>query len=123
MVAMSFALAMLFALHWLGGMLARVCHLPVPGGLVGMLLLVAVLLGLRRVPLGLQRISQVLLPHLMLLFIPLIAGVALQGGQLRAQWLPFVAACVLGAVVALVVTAWTLRWMLARTQAGAARGP
>lgn len=123
MVAATLALAMLFALHWLGGTLSSVCHLPVPGGLVGMLLLVAVLLGLRRVPTGLQRVSQALLPHLMLLFIPLIAGVALQGELLRAQWLPFVAACVMGAVAALVVTAWTLRWMLTRTQAGASRGP
>lgn len=112
------ALAILIGLQWAGERLAAWAQWPVPGALVGMGLL---LLGLRlrgRVGVGLQQASQVLLQHLMLLFIPLVAGILPLVQDGRAQWLPLLASCVLGAVVTLLATAWVLRWMLARTDTG-----
>lgn len=107
------ALAFLLGLQLCGEVLARLLGLPLPGGLVGMMLLLAWLLLRRRSGKAMQETSQALLQNLMLLFIPFIAGIVAQAQYIRAEWLPFIAACVLGAVVSLLVTAWTLRWMLA----------
>ena len=110
------ALTTLLLLQLTGDILARLLHLPLPGSLVGMLLLLAGLLVRGHVSPELQQTSQAMLQNLMLLFIPFIAGIVAQLEHVRAQWLPFVAACVLGAVVSLVATAWTFRWMLARRE-------
>jgi putative effector of murein hydrolase LrgA (UPF0299 family) len=112
----SFALLLLLQLC--GELLARLLHLPLPGALVGMLLLLAGLLVRGRIGQTLQDTSTALLQNLMLLFIPLIAGVMVQADYLAAQWLPFFAACVGGAVLSLLASAWTLRWMLDRQRGG-----
>ena len=114
------ALATLLGLQLIGEMLAGWLKLPLPGGLIGMLLLLVWLLIRKRCDPAMHQTSQVLLQNLMLLFIPFIAGIVAQTDFIKAQWLPFVAACVLGAVVSLVVTAWTLQRML---KAADARGP
>lgn len=109
-------LAILVLLQLCGEILARLLGLPLPGGLVGMLLLLVGLIIHGEVGSDMQRTSQALLQNLMLLFIPFIAGVMAQLEQLKSQWLPFLATCVLGALVSLIATAWTLRWMLALQQ-------
>ena len=110
--AMIRALSILILLQWGGEVLAKGMRLPLPGSLVGMLLLLAWLMTRGRLSQGMQQTSQALLQNLMLLFIPFITGIIAQAKQVSAQWLPFLAACVLGAVVSLIATAWTLRWML-----------
>lgn len=62
-----------------------------------MLLLIG-LLFYKRLPKPLEDTAQVLLQNMMLLFIPVIAGVMLEFG-LRREWLPFVLACVAGAAI------------------------
>jgi len=46
-------------------------------------------------------------------------GVMMHVDRVAAEWLPFLAACLVGAAVTLVVTALTLQWMLKRRRAGA----
>lgn len=106
------ALTILVLLQLSGEILAGALHIPLPGGLVGMLLLLAWLIFSRQLSQEMQQTSQFLLQNLMLLFIPFIAGIIAQFEHISAQWLPFIAACVLGTVIALIATAWTLRWML-----------
>jgi len=79
-----------------------------------MLILLGVLLLRGQASRELQQTSQVLLQNLMLLFIPFIVGIVAQFEHFADQWLPFVSACILGAIISLVATAWTLRWMLSR---------
>jgi putative effector of murein hydrolase LrgA (UPF0299 family) len=112
------SLSILVLLQLGGEVLAKALSLPLPGGLVGLLLLLLALLVRRRVDSEMQQTSQVLLQNLMLLFIPFIAGIVAQLDQLKAQWLSFLAACVLGAVASLVATAWTLRRMLSARPQG-----
>ncbi|ODU58216.1 MAG: murein hydrolase transporter LrgA [Comamonadaceae bacterium SCN 68-20] len=113
------ALTILVVLQLVGEFLARLLHLPLPGGLIGMLLLLAALLIRGRVSPELQGTSEALLQNLMLLFIPFIAGILAQLEHVRAQWLPFVASCVLGAVLSLIATAWAFQWMLKRQERAA----
>lgn len=111
---MLYAIAVLFAFQLLGEFLARVSGLPLPGALIGTLLLLLGLLFYKRLPKPLEDTAQVLLQNMMLLFIPVIAGVMLEFGHLRQEWLPFVLACVVGAAITFIATAITFRFFLQR---------
>ncbi len=115
------AIALILSLQWAGELLVRALGLPAPGALVGMGLLFVLLLCLRRVPDSLQQLTQGLLRHMMLLLMPAVAGIAVHYPLLARDWLPFLASCALGALLTFVVTAWTLRFMMRRRGAAAAR--
>lgn len=106
----AFALLLVFQL--VGEVLVQTLSLPLPGPLVGMLLLFAGLLFRGALPQGLADAAKALLSHLMLLFIPAVTGVMMYVDRIGREWLPFLAACLLGAAVTMAVTALTLRWML-----------
>ncbi|CAN7750888.1 CidA/LrgA family protein [Pseudorhodoferax sp. LjRoot39] len=114
---MLYAIATLFLLQALGDALVRLAGWPLPGSVVGMLALFGGLLVLRRVPAGLDQGAKALLPHMMLLFIPSVAGVMLHFERVAREWRPFLLASVFGAVVTLVVTALVLKWLLGRQAA------
>ena len=118
---MLYALATLFAFNLLGELLVRVSGLPLPGALVGTLMLLIGLLFYKRLPKPLEDTAQVLLQNMMLLFIPVIAGVMLEFDHLRREWLPFVLSCVVGAAITFTATALTFRFFLQRERAKSAK--
>ena len=109
---MLYALTTLLVFQLLGDLLVRALRLPLPGALAGLLLLLAALLALGRVPAALERLSNGLLQNMMLLFIPSVAGVMLHFGHLAREWLPFAVSGIAGAGVTFAVTAWTMRRVL-----------
>lgn len=109
----AFALLLVFQL--IGEVAVQLLPLPLPGPLVGMLLLFATLVLRGVLPPALGEAANALLGHLMLLFIPAVTGVMMYFERIGQEWLPFFAACILGAAVTLAVTALTLRWMLKLT--------
>lgn len=121
---MLYAITALFAFQLLGELLVRLLDIPLPGALAGMLLLLAALLMLGRVPQALEQTAGALLRNMMLLFIPAVAGVMLHFDRIAREWLPFLVACIAGAAITLVVTAWTLSRLLHKTppQAGTDEG-
>ena len=98
-------LALLLVCQLIGEVVTRAANLPVPGPVLGMVLLLAGLLALRRVPEALERTSHGLLDNLSLLFVPAGAGIVRHLGILRAQWLPIVAAIAGSTVLAMLVAA------------------
>lgn len=109
----GFAALLVFQL--LGEALVQGLGLPLPGPLLGMLLLFAALAWRGGVPEPLREGAGALLQHLMLLFIPAVAGVMLHVERIRSEWLAFALAGIGGAAVTMAVTALTLRWMIRRT--------
>ncbi|NYT57612.1 CidA/LrgA family protein [Alcaligenaceae bacterium] len=109
---MLFAVTVLFIMQAAGEVLVRLTGLPLPGSLIGMLLMLGALMAYGRVPTGLRDTCHHMLKHLMLLFIPLVAGIMLYVGPLEREWIPFLLACVVGVGLTVMVTAVTLRWML-----------
>ncbi|MBM7644871.1 holin-like protein [Scopulibacillus daqui] len=74
-VCVCLQIALLFVFYLIGNELQNLLHLPVPGSIIGMILLF-LLLCFKIVPLKLvEKGSQFLLAHLPLLFIPATAGV------------------------------------------------
>ena len=111
---MIYAVAALLAFQLMGEVAVRALHLPLPGALAGMLLLFAALLWRGKVPAPLANTSGQLLRHMMLMFVPAVAGVMLHFDRVAREWQPFLVACVVGTLVTLTVTALTLQWLLRR---------
>lgn len=100
------ALIALFACQLVGEVVVRVLGLPVPGPIVGMVLMF-VLLQVRRprTDSGLVRGTQGLLRHLPLLYVPAGVGVVGYLSVLGADALPIAAGLVVSWFAGLVVTA------------------
>lgn len=111
---MIYAFAALLAFQFLGEVMVRALHLPLPGALAGMLLLFAAVLLRGKVPTPLANTSGQLLQHMMLMFVPAVAGVMLHFDRVAREWQPFLIACVVGTLVTLTVTALTLQWLMRR---------
>lgn len=114
-MAVLYAFLALLVLQWVGEVLVQALGLPLPGALVGALLLLVGLLLLGRLPKALEQTSGALLQNLMLLFIPIVAGVMLHFERIASEWLPFLASGIAGAVLTLLVTAAVFRWLLQRS--------
>lgn len=114
-MAVLYAFLALLVLQWVGEVLVQSLGLPLPGALVGALLLLVGLLLLGRLPKALEQTSGALLQNLMLLFIPIVAGVMLHFERIASEWLPFLASGIGGAVLTLLVTAAVFRWLLQRS--------
>ncbi|MDP3927297.1 MAG: CidA/LrgA family protein [Hydrogenophaga sp.] len=108
------AMAGLVSLQFLGDALVARTGWPVPGSLVGLLLLLAALVLRRRVPQALDDVSAPLLRHLMLLLIPSVAAVGLYAGLLTQHAAAFLFVSVGVTALTIVVTAWTLKRLLKR---------
>lgn len=109
------AFAALAGFQVLGGCVARVFALPIPGPALGMALL-SLALVLRRRPEptpALDRVANALLTRMGLLFVPAGVGVMAHAGLLRAEWLPIVAGLVGSSLAGLVVTALVMQRLLA----------
>jgi holin-like protein len=103
----AFTLLLVFQL--IGEVLVLVTGLPVPGPVVGMLLLFVSLAVRGSAPQWLRESSQGLLAHLSLLFVPAGVGVLLHFQRLGAEWLPIVVALVASTVITIGVTALVMR--------------
>lgn len=108
----TFTLLLLFQL--VGEVLVLASDLPVPGPVLGMLLLF-VALALRGGPSAAQRgHAQGLLQHLALLFVPAGTGVMLHLQRLADEGVPLTLALVLSTLITLAVTALLLRVLTRR---------
>jgi holin-like protein len=103
----------LLGLQLVGEVVARGLQLPVPGPVIGMLLLLALLLRRGETPTWLEAPSRGLLSHLGLLFVPAGVGIIAHAGLLAQSWLPILLTLLLGTAATLAVTALTLRLALA----------
>lgn len=111
---------MVAAFTWLimfqlaGEVTVRLFALPLPGPVVGLILLYAVLVIRGAVSEHLRATSNILLQHLMLLLVPATTGLMLHFKRLGEEWLPIILAGVVGTAVTMAVTAVTLRLLVAR---------
>ena len=104
-VAFLFGLTLLVALDALGGWIARASGAPVPGSVVGMLLLTA-LVETGLVPLAVIRpAAELLVRHLALLYVPAGAALLVYWGAVRGELAAITAAALASLVAVLLVVA------------------
>jgi len=108
------AFMVLVGVQLLGLWLVQLLSIPVPGVLLGIGLMLVLLMIFGRLPEALARISNFLLAHLMLLFIPSVVAIMTQAEIIATEWLPFVLACILATAITMMATAATFQYMLKR---------
>ena len=101
-----------------GELLVRFIALPLPGPVLGMLLLFVGLLVRGSVPEALRQTSQFLLGHLSLLFVPAGTGIMLHVARIHTEWLPLLITLLASTFLTLLVTAWVMRLTMGRSAAG-----
>ncbi|KUJ83904.1 MULTISPECIES: CidA/LrgA family protein [Microbulbifer] len=108
----------LLAFEGLGVALGRWLELPVPGAVLGMVLLLLALLVYGSVPTGLAAVSGLLLRSLALLFLPAAVGVYFLRGFATSDWLALLAATTVGTLLSFLLTALLLQRLLRRESPG-----
>ncbi len=103
------AITVLLVFQTIGEVVVQLLRLPVPGPVVGMMLLFAALLARGAAPQWLERSAGQLLAHLSLLFVPAGVGVMLHGQRLGAEWLPIAVALVSSTLLTLAATALVMQ--------------
>lgn len=108
------AIAVLLLMQLAGTLLVQFTHVPLPGPVVGMLLLFVYLLRRGSVPLPLARTAHPILENLSLLFVPAGVGIIAHWRAAADQAGAIALVLVVAAAITLVVTAYTLHWLLGR---------
>ncbi|HLH86983.1 MAG TPA: CidA/LrgA family protein [Xanthobacteraceae bacterium] len=101
--------AIILGAQLVGETLQRVGAIPIPGPVLGLIFLLLLLI-VRGGPWGtLGTSARGLLQHFPVLFVPAGVGVAAHFELIQAEWMPIAASVVGSSIVAILVTAWTMR--------------
>ena len=106
---MLMSLAILLLFQCLGEGLVFALGLPVPGPVVGMVLLFIALLAWPKLYALVEESGNQLVKHLSLLFVPAGVGVMLHVHRVADEWLAIVTALVGSTVLTIVLTAVTIK--------------
>ncbi len=99
----------IFGCELAGEFAQQLTGIPVPGPILGLLLLLFILIVRGGPSLGLQSTARGLLQYLPLLFVPAGTGVAAHLSLIGAEWIPITAALIGSSVIAIMATAFTMR--------------
>lgn len=117
------AFAVLLLAQFAGEAVHRLLHLPLPGPVLGMAFLAAVLLLRGGEPdAALAETSDTLLRWLPLLFVPAGAGIFAYPGLVRAGIVPIAVALVVSTLLTFAVTAWVMQLLSRRAEGRASDG-
>jgi holin-like protein len=108
------ALATLLLFQCLGEALSILLHLPIPGPVIGLLLLFAYLLVRPEAASTIEPTALELLRHLSLLFVPAGVGIMVAADSVRGSVLAIVVALVVSTSLGIAVTALVTRALLRR---------
>ena len=99
-----------------GEIIVRLLGVPIPGPVLGMVMLFVTMMIRGRAPESVEQASTALLSHLSLLFVPAGVGMMTHFGRIADEWLPITLALLLSTVITMVATALimqqTSRWFV-----------
>lgn len=105
------AFTVLLLFQCLGEGIVFVFHLPLPGPVAGMLLLIVALIALPRLQRLVEAAANTLLTHLSLLFVPAGVGILVAAASGSGHWLAILASLAFSTVLTLTLTGLLLRSM------------
>jgi putative effector of murein hydrolase LrgA (UPF0299 family) len=119
---MPTAFLCLIGCELIGEFVREAANLPIPGPVIGMFLLAAILaVGNERfdksVPPALERTAETLIALMGLLFVPAGVGIIAETGLLRQAWLPILAALLGSTVLSVAVTGMVMHWTMRPSRA------
>ncbi|CAM2164294.1 holin-like protein [Burkholderia latens] len=102
------AMSTLLASQFVGELLAQLTGAPIPGPLVGMLLLLGILIWKGGPSPDLERFGDDLLSWLAMLFVPAATGLMTAFDQLTTDWWRIAAAISISTLLGLATTGWIM---------------
>lgn len=109
-------ITLLLVYQLVGEVTVRLVGLPIPGPVLGMVMLFITLMIRGHTPASVDQASSALLSHLSLLFVPAGVGMMAHFGRIADEWLPITLALLLSTVITMVATALimqlTSRWFV-----------
>ncbi len=94
-----------------GEVSVRLLGLPVPGPVMGMVMLFLTLMIRGRLVKAVEPASSALLSHLSLLFVPAGVGLIVHFSRLGNEWLPIGVTLLLSTIITMAVTALVMQWV------------
>ncbi|NEI72437.1 CidA/LrgA family protein [Rhizobium lusitanum] len=122
---MPAAFLILIACQLIGEGLRAALSLPIPGPVIGMFLLAAILaltdqkkphIKDRATEQELHRTADGLISHMGLLFVPAGVGIIAEAGLLQQEWLPIIAALIGSTVLSIAVTGLVMHWLVRHSE-------
>lgn len=110
------AIALLFVCQLAGEVIHRLTGLPLPGSVIGMVLLLAWLAFVPRERLTLTQVTGWLTAHLSIMFVPAAVGVMEEGAILSRYGFGIVVAVAVSTLLTLAVTALVFRAVAGRAE-------
>ncbi|WP_458527088.1 CidA/LrgA family protein [Onishia taeanensis] len=101
----------LLGCQFLGELIVRGFSIPVPGPVMGMVILLIALLINGKVPKGLRKTGEGLLNYLTLLFVPAGVGMMVHFKLIQADFWTIVITLLVSTALTLAVTAKVMMWM------------
>jgi len=118
-------MTLLLVYQLVGEVTVRLLAVPIPGPVLGMVMLFLTLMIRGNTPEPLKNASTALLSHLSLLFVPAGVGMMTHFSRIADEWLPITLALFLSTVITMVATAGimqlTSRWFARPGQEGGRR--
>ncbi|QSP94904.1 CidA/LrgA family protein [Marinobacter salinisoli] len=115
-MAFIHGITMLLVYQLVGEVTVRLADVPIPGPVLGMVMLFATLWIRGQAPDSLEQASSALLAHLSLLFVPAGVGMMAHFDRIAEEWLPITLALLLSTIITMVATAlimqFTTRWLV-----------
>jgi holin-like protein len=111
------SILLLIALQLVGEVIATVAGLPIPGAVIGLVLLYVILSLRGEASAEMTRTTGFLLDNLALLFVPVGVGVVAYLPLIASQWEAIAAALLISVTVTVALTALTMSWLARRTAA------
>lgn len=119
-------ITLLLVYQLVGEITVRLAGVPIPGPVLGMVMLFVTLWLRGQVTDSVEQASSALLAHLSLLFVPAGVGMMAHFNRIADEWVPIVLALLLSTVITMVATALimqvTTRWLV-RSADAAEGGP
>lgn len=126
---MPTAILILIGCQLLGELIREALSLPIPGPVVGMFLLAAILVvrgqsaGDASTKSSLDKTAGMLISHMGLLFVPAGVGIIAETHLLRQEWLPILAAVVGSTILGVAVTGFVMHRVSGPTRREATTTP
>lgn len=109
-------ITLLLVYQLVGEITVRLAGVPIPGPVLGMVMLFITLWIRGRTPDSVEQASSALLAHLSLLFVPAGVGMMAHFDRIADEWLPITLALLFSTVITMIATALimqlTTRWLV-----------
>lgn len=106
------ALTVLLVFQLIGEVLVQFAGLPIPGPVIGLLLLFLSLCARGSLAVPLRDTANGILQHLSLLFVPAGVGVMAHFSRVAHEWLPILAAVLVSTALAIAVSALVMQALM-----------